>query len=289
MSVILVVGATGNIGRHVVRGLVEQGIAVRALSREPRRAAELLPTGVEIIGGDLTSAAAASSALQGVDKVYLATNGPDLLSAETNLINAARSAGVRHLVKVSVIGPSPDHVVLPARTHAALEELLLHSDVPATILRPNWFMENFLGAADGIIHQGAIYGSAGEGRVAFVDSRDTAAAAVAILTESGHEGKAYQLTGPAALTFAEAAEQLAAGIGRPVQYVDLTDEAFDSALTSAGVPSGLAAIYLQINRNAREGNLAETTDTVAQLTGTAPRSLAAFARDYAAVFSRTSA
>lgn len=285
---ILVVGATGNIGRHVVRGLVEQDIAVRALSRDPQRAAELLPAGVEVIVGDLTSAAAASSALQGVNKAYFATNGPDVLRAETNLINAARSAGVQHLVKVSVIGSSPDHFVLPARTHAAIEEVLAQSDVPVTILRPNWFMENFLGAADSI-NQGAIYGSAGEGRVAFIDSRDTAAAAVAVLTGSGHEGKAYQLTGPAALTFAEAAEQLAAGLGRPVQYVDLSDESFHTALTSGGVPSELAAIYVQINRNAREGNLAETTDTVAQLTGTAPRSLAAFARDYAMVFSRTSA
>jgi uncharacterized protein YbjT (DUF2867 family) len=224
-----------------------------------------------------------------VDKVYLATNGPDVLSAETNLINAARSAGVQHLVKVSVIGASPDHIGLAARTHAAIEEVLAQSDVSATILRPNWFMENFLSTADSIIHQGAIYGSAGEGRVAFIDSRDTAAAAVAVLTRSGRAGKAYQLTGPAALTFAEAAEQLAVGIGRPVRYVDLSDEAVHTALTSGGVPGELAAIYLQINRNARAGSLAETTDTIAQLTGNPPRSLATFARDHAAVFSSTSA
>jgi uncharacterized protein YbjT (DUF2867 family) len=155
----------------VVRNLFEQGVAVKALSRDPERAAQQLPPGVPVIAGDLTSPHSVAAAL----------HGPDSVAGEIHLIRGARTAGIRQLVKVSVIGPASDHFVLLARGHATIEKELAESGVPATLLRPNWFMENFLGAANTIMHQGAIYGSAGEGRVAFIDSRDTADAAVACI------------------------------------------------------------------------------------------------------------
>jgi uncharacterized protein YbjT (DUF2867 family) len=120
--------------------------------------------------------------------------------------------------------------------------------------------------------------------VAFIDSRDTAAAAVAVLTGDGHEGRDYVLTGPESLTFAEAGAALAAGLGRPVAYVDITDEALHSAITGAGMPDAVGDMVVQINRNARAGNLAEVTPTVADLTGRPPYSLEQFARDNAAAF-----
>ena len=281
---ILVIGATGNIGKHVVASLVEKGVEVRALTRQAHHARTLLPASIDIVEGDLTDADTAARVLRGVDKVYLATNGNDSVVAETTLIRAARAARVQQIVKVSVIGATPQNFVVLAQAHAAIEQELRAADIPATILRPNWFMENFFGAADTIKSQGATYGSAGDGKVAFVDSRDTAAVAVMALLGKGHEGKEYQITGPEALTFAEAAQRIGKGIGRQVAYVNLSDENFQAALLGAGLPAQVAEIFLQINRNAREGNLAQVTNTVAELTGAPARSLEAFAHDYQAVF-----
>lgn len=278
---LLITGATGNIGRHLLAECIARGLSVRALSRNPQRAAALLPQGTPIVGGDLTVPTDVVRILDGVDQIYLATNGADQLRAEQNLITAATAAGIRQIVKVSVIGASPHHYVWYAQVHAAIEQTLVESGIPATILRPNWFMENFFGSAPTIAAQGAIYGSAGEGRVAFIDSRDTAEVALRVLTEEGHTGKAYQLTGPRALTFAEAAAQLGAGLGRQVQYVDLSDEQFHQALLGAGLPDAVAEVVVQINRNAREGNLATVTDTIETLMGHEPRSLADFVRDHA--------
>lgn len=286
---LLITGATGNIGKHLVAESIVRGIPVRALSRDPLRAAALLPQGTPIVSGNLMVSADVERVLDGVNKIYLATNGTDQLVAEQTLIAAAKAAGVRHIVKVSVIGASPQHYVWYAQVHAAIEQTLAESGIPATILRPNWFMENFFGSAPTIATQGTIYGSAGEGRVAFIDSRDTAEVALRVLTEDGHAGKAYQLTGSRALTFAEAAAELSIGLERRVEYVDLSDEQFHQALTGAGLPDSVAAVIVQINRNARENNLAAVTDTVKTLTGHEPRSLADFARDHSPLLIRVPA
>lgn len=286
---ILVIGATGNIGKHVVAGLLEKGVSVRAFTRDAERASTVLPQGAQIIQGDLGNSAEISAALKDVEKVFLATNGsPQQMELENSFIDAAREAGVRHLVKVSVIGASPNHFVVYAQDHAAIEQHLAASGLAATILRPNWFAENFFGSAETIIGHGAIYGSAEEGQVAFVDSRDTAAVAVTVLTEEGHTGKDYQITGPEALTFAEAAGRLAKGIGRAVNYVNLSDAQFKEALVGAGLPAEIAQTILQINRNARENNLAQVSSTVQELTGKSARPLEDFARDYASRFSAAS-
>lgn len=286
---IVVIGATGNIGKHVVAALNSQGLPVRVVSRDGQRARQSLPASVELVQADLTRQADVHAALRGATKVYLATSGPDQLTAETNVINAARGADVQQLVRVSVIGASSDHGVSIARVHHQLDQALAASGVPNTTLRPNWFMENFFGAVDSIVQQGAIYGSAADGRVAFIDSRDTAAVAVQALTEDGHVGKAYNLTGPESLTFAEAAQRLHTATGRAVTYVNLSDTDFRGALVGAGVPAALVEVYVEINRNARENNLAEVTHTVETLTGRPARTLASFARDNAAAFTSAKA
>lgn len=280
-KMILIVGGTGNIGRHVVPALVERGEQVRVLSRDPENARGLLGEGVEIVEGDLMDPSSLAPALAGVEKAYLATNNDDQALMESNFIEAAGEARVRHIVKVSVVGATHDNFVVLARAHAAIEEKLSASGIPATILRPYWFMENFLGSADTIAGQGTIYGSAGDGKVAFVDSRYTAAIAVEALTGEGHEGKEYAISGPEALTFAEAAEKIGAGIGREVDYVDMPEEDFKGALTGAGLPEMVTELFTQIFRNARIGTFAGTTGTIEELTGCPARKLEDFARDHA--------
>jgi len=281
---ILIVRGTGNVGRHVVAALVERGESVRVLTRDPERARALLGAGAEVVAGDLTDPSSLGPALQGVETVYLATNRGDQALMESTLIEAATGAGVRHIVKISLVGATRDTFVALARTHAAIEGTLAASGIPATVLRANYFMDNFLGSADTIAGQGAVYGAAGDGKFAFVDARDIAAVAVTALTEGGHEGKTYAITGPEALTFAEAADKIGAGIGREVRYVDLPDADFQGALAGAGLPGALVEIYAQGHRAARLGVYAEVTGAVEELTGARARTLEAFAHDYADAF-----
>lgn len=273
-------GATGNIGRHLVPALVTRGAEVRVLVRDADRARSVLGAVaedplVDLAVGDLADAAAVRGALKGVEGAYLATNGADQVQLEQEFIAAARQMELGHMVKVSVIGATPDSPVWLAWGHAAIEQTLTTSGIPATLLRPNWFMENFHGSAPTITAQSAIYGSAGRGRVAFVDFRDTAAVAAAVLTGAGHASQEYVVTGPAALTFAEAAEAFSRALGRTVSYIDLDDEQFRSALTGNGLPEPVAEVFGQINRNARAGNLAKVSTTVADLTGSPARDMRA--------------
>ena len=277
---IVVVGATGNIGRHVVARLVAKGEEIRVLTRDATRAQLVwgdAAGSLDVVEGDLADAGVLERLVAGADRAFITTPGtPDQPALELGFLRAVRAEGVEHVVKISVLGPASDHVVPYARWQAEIER-----DIPTglatTILRPNWFAENFLGSAP-TIATGAIYGSAGAGRVAFVDSRDTAAVAVAALTGGLPVGD-YAVTGPAALTFDEAAAAIGRGLGRPVSYVDLTDEQFHGALLSAGLPADVADAVVAINQNARRGALSQVTDVVRRATGEAPRSLEQWAAD----------
>jgi uncharacterized protein YbjT (DUF2867 family) len=282
---VVVVGATGNIGRHVVAGLAAKGEEVRALTRDAARAREVFgaaATSVDIVQGDLADADGLERLVAGADRAFLATTGtPEQPALELGFLRAAAAQGVEHVVKISVLGPALDHVVPFARWHAEIERDL-PGGLATTILRPSWFAENFFGSAP-TIATGAIYGSAGDGRVGFVDSRDTAAVVVAALTGALPVGD-YAVTGPDALTFAEAAAAIGQGLGREVSYVDLTDEQFHAALLSAGLPADIADAVVAINQNARRGALSEVSDVVRRATGAAPRSLEQWAADNRAAF-----
>jgi uncharacterized protein YbjT (DUF2867 family) len=281
---ILIIGGTGNVGRHVVAALVGRGEPARVLTRDPGRARKLLGTGAEIVAGDLTDPSSLGPALRDVEKAYLATNGGDQVRMESNAIEAAQRAGVGQIVKLSGFLAAHPTVNVYGQAHAGIEERLAASAIPATILRPNWFMENFLGAAETIAGDGAIYGAAADGKAAFVDARDIAAVAVTALTENGHTGRTYAITGPEALTFAEAAAEIGAGIDREVRYVDLPDTDFRGALAGAGLPGDLVELFAQSYRAARLGLYDGVSGVVEELTGARARTLEAFARDYAGAF-----
>ncbi len=285
---LLVVGATGNIGRHLVPLLVREGRKVRVLTRDASRASlwdDEVRSSLDVVEGHIEDPAVLATALDGVERAFVTLPGtPAQVAQETGLLRAAARAGVGHVVKVSVIGPATDHPVAYARYQAQIESVLSSTGIATTILRPNWFAENFVGSAATITGDGAVYGSAGAGRVAFVDSRDTAGVAAHVLTGSGHEGREYVVTGPQALTFAEAAQELAQGLGRPVEYVDLDDESFAGALAGAGLPADVVEAVVSIMGNARRGALAEVTTTVPELLGRPARSLRQWAADNAVAF-----
>jgi uncharacterized protein YbjT (DUF2867 family) len=286
---ILVVGATGNTGRETVPRLLERGIAVRALSRDPERA-RALPgfSGAEIVAGDPARPETLEPAMQGVTKVFLIPpSGPGSDTSEQNVIEAARRAGVRHIVKLSALCADPSAPSMALSHNYRAEEILKSSGVPYTILRPSSFMQNFLYYYSASIRgEGAVYQSLGEARMAIIDTRDIAEVAVKVLTSEGHEGKTYDLTGPEALTYAEAAEKLGAAIGRPVRYVDVPAAAYEQALVGFGLPPFVAAEVVNIYGRGpyREGKAGSISSSVADLLGRPARSFSEFARDHAAYF-----
>jgi len=282
---ILVTGATGTVGSPLISRLRERRVDVRALVRHPDRAGGIAAAGAHLVGGDFGDPASLRAALDGVSAVFLACgNVPEQVDYECAVIDAAETSGVQRIVKLSARGAAVDSPVAYWHWHAVIERHLRASGTPFTVLQPGFLMTNLLGAADQVRHQGMLFAPAADARIAMIDPGDIAAAAAVALTESGHEGQTYVLTGPEAMTYHRVAEDLSAAIGRRVGFVDIPSDAARSALVGAGLPSFAADQVVRVFDALRHGAQSSTTDTVRALTGTPARPFAAFARDYAGAF-----
>jgi (4-alkanoyl-5-oxo-2,5-dihydrofuran-3-yl)methyl phosphate reductase len=283
-AMILVIGATGNVGSEVVRGIVAAGHEVRAFVRGGDGAAEKLPRGVEIARGDLAAPASIAAALEGVDKMYLlAPLVPNMPELEAAAIGAAKNARVKHIVKHSNMG-APEGASTLQRWHRAGEKLIESSGIPWTFVRPTGFMSNAFGWAETIKTQGAVYSPGGTGKLSVVDPRDIAAVAVKALTERGHEGKAYDVTGPQALSTAEQVNTIAEVIGKPLRYIDVPEPAAREGMLKMGMPAPIVEAMIEFMRLVRAGDGAIVSNDVEKVTGRAPRTFAAWARENAAFF-----
>ncbi|HEY5136547.1 MAG TPA: SDR family oxidoreductase [Candidatus Nanopelagicales bacterium] len=282
---ILVTGANGNIGSAVVPDLLDRGVPVRVLVRDTAKAQKAFGDRVEIIEGDLSDTASVQSALDGVEKVFLNTPSLDgFIDLQRPLIDAAARAGVAHLVRISVMGADLTSPISYARGHAALDAHLASTDLPWTVLAPSGYFQNLLSSAESI-RQGAIYGSAGDGAVGFIDTRDIAAVAAAILTGDGHEGQTHVLTGGRAITYSEIAAAFQSELGHDVAYIDVPPEAFGENLRGFGLPDSQVTDILALFEVFKAGYAATVTPDVAQLLGRQPRTIADFAHDYRTVVS----
>jgi len=291
--VILVTGATGQVGSQLVRVLRVAGVPFRALVRDAKRAADMLGADVSLIEGDHMNAKSLVSALVGVERVFLISPlVPELARLEGNVIAAAARSGVKHIVKLSTLGvvqTKRDSVLPEPRQyplHRESEKRLERSGIAFTYLRSGPFMQNTLNFAPSIVKEGVFRGSWGDGRMGYVDMRDVVAVAARVLTEDGHEGKAYGLAGPEALSHAQIAEKISAATGREVRYVDVPIEATQRALLARGIPEWLVGAMVEVMAHAREGNADGVSDTVGKITGKPPHSFDDFAREFASVFGR---
>jgi uncharacterized protein YbjT (DUF2867 family) len=285
---ILVIGATGVTGSETVRHLVERGEKVRALTRDPAKA-EAMPAlaGAEIVVGDSSKPESLDAVFEGVDKVYLVPptdRGWDRM--QSGLIDQARRAGVRHIVKLSAIGVSPDQPSMSLRFHWEGEQELEASGIPSTFIRGNSFSQNTLFDAETIKTEGKFYSCVGDAAFAKIDTRDIGEVVARVLSEEGHEGKTYELTGPEPLTYDEIARRLTAALGKTVEYVDMPDDEYAAFLEASGFPDWLAKEFVDIYGRGHygDGRGAVTTTTVEDLIGRPPRRFDEFAHDYADAF-----
>ena len=284
---LLITGATGNTGTELAKQLSAKGVPFRALVRSVENAGQLaaLP-GIELVCGDLGDPDSLAAALKGIKRAFLLTNSSE--QAETlqlGFVDAARQAGVQHIVKLSQLAASIDSPVRFLRYHAAVEQHIRASGMAYTFLRPNLFMQGLLGFSGTIAAKGMFFASIGEARVSLVDIRDIAALAAAALTGQGHEGKIYNITGPEALTHAEIAAQFSAVLGREVRFINVSPEEMRQAVIGVGFPLWQADGLIEDYAHYARGEAAAVTADVEMITGRAPRSFKGFVNDYRQAFS----
>jgi uncharacterized protein YbjT (DUF2867 family) len=286
---ILVAGATGTVGREIVRALLRQGERVRVLVRDETRARSILGESVELAIGDFADPASLRAVFRSMDKaVMLAPNTPHQAVLEGNLIDAAKDAGIRHLVELSGLGADPGSPARIARCHAQVEQAVAASGIAYTVLRPNTFMQNFPRMAPTIMTEGLRL-PMGRCRVSLVDVCDIAAVAAAVLTQPGHHGAIYEITGSEALSFTEIAEILSRAAGRRIEYTDIPPDVFKNDLRRAGWPAWQAAAVTELYLYATPSSGAVVTTAIADITGKRPTPFLAFVREHAAAFREASA
>jgi uncharacterized protein YbjT (DUF2867 family) len=281
---VLVTGATGNTGSALVERLLRSGVSVRAMVRTPAAEARFDESAAMPVVADFDDPDAVAAALAGVDRAYLVTPSSERAEAQQmRFAELAAAAGVRHLVKLSQFAAAPDSPVRFLRYHAAVEQHIRGLGIGWTFLRPNLYLQGLLAMAGPIRAEGRFFAPIGEARVSAVDVRDIADVAAAVLTEPGHDGATYSITGPAAVTHAEIAAAIGEATGRPVSFVDVPPAVFADQLRHvlpAWQVEGLVEDYAHYAR----GEAAEVHDTVVSVTGHAPRTLSEFARDYEDAF-----
>ena len=282
---ILVTGSTGTIGSALIEDLALLGAPVRALVRTPEKAGTVERGGVEATVGDLGSPETLDAALDAVEQAFLLTPAdPRQPEWEKNFVEAAERAGVRHVVKLSAFIANPDSPLRFGRTHGEGERHLEESALSWTFLRPNSYMQNTLSNAWSIASERRLYSPVLDAKVALIDSRDVAAVAARVLTEEGHEGKVYELTGPEAISNREVAEQLSTVLGQQLECVKISFEDARQGMVGGGVPEWLADGVIELARLQEAGYAAGLTNRVAEIIGREPRRFEEFAHDYKSAF-----
>jgi len=283
---ILITGATGRTGAEAAQQLAKQGVPVRVLVRNADKATQLKDAGIDIAVGDASDATAVQAALRGVSKLaVILSNGERQLAMEKQLADLAAEAGVGHVLKVSSVearagAHNPVHI-----THWESEQHVRAVSKAWTIVRPSFYLQNFLSNAPTIKAEGKFYYPFGEkGAAVMTDSRDVGKFIAHVFTTAGHEGQSYDVTSPDLLKFSEVAALFSKELGRPITYVP-QDPADYRAMLGRFVKSpwhldAVCGIFAEI----AAGYTAKPTDTFKRVTGQEPMTTAGFIREFRAVF-----
>ena len=282
---ILVTGAGGNVGRPLIEQLASAGMPARAAYHSADKAARAHAAGLDAVTVDYARPETLSPALDGVDAVFLLAAGVQgQIEGETNVVRAARAAGVRRIVKLSVFGAAEEEFGI-ARTHRPVEREIEASGLAWTFLRPASYMQNFTNfMAPTIRSQHAIYTLIPDSAFNHVDTRDVARVAATVLSSDGHEGKAYTLTGPRSFSYREAARAIGVVTGAPVQVVALTESDIRAGMKSHGVPDLYADHLVDLDRWYESGKGDQLTSSIRDITGREPTTFEGFVEEFAGEF-----
>ncbi|SEB62823.1 SDR family oxidoreductase [Terriglobus roseus] len=276
---IVVTGATGKLGQHVIEGLLKSvpPAEIVAAVRTPEKAADLAAKGVQVRQADYFQPASLGTAFAGADALLLISSSElrDRVSQHKTVIDAAKSAGVKLIAYTSLLRADTSTNSVLAPDHSATEDYLRASGVPFVILRNGWYLENHTENLGPALEHGAILGAAKDGRFASAARADYAAAAVAVLTGKGHENKVYELGGDAPYTLTELAAEVTRQSGKTVIYQNLPEAEYEKTLESFGLPTAIAHMLADADRGASEGELDNPGSDMRTLIGRPTTSLAA--------------
>ncbi|MFC6354501.1 SDR family oxidoreductase [Luethyella okanaganae] len=268
---LVVTGATGSLGRHVIETLLAKGTpadTIVAAGRNPERLAELAARGVKTAQIDYARPETLEGVFDGADAVLLVSGSEvgQRVQQHANAIAAAVSAGVGRIVYTSAPRADVSELVL-APEHKATEQLIRESGIPATILRNGWYTENYVQALQQARETGVVVASVGDGRVASASRSDYAEAAAIVLADESHVGKVYELSGDVAWNYDELASTIGDIVGREVVFRSVTPEEHAAILAEAGLDEGTIGFVVALDANTRDGLLAETSGDLARLLG----------------------
>ncbi len=278
---ILVTGATGQIGKELIPQLQAAGQSVRVLARDKKKVTHLDPC-IERAVGDLNDLESIVSAMRGVQRVFLVTFEAQ---QDINVIEAVRRTGLQHIVKLSTL-EAKDHRIKVGNWHYEREELIRASGLAWTFLRPGMFMSNTIEWwAESIKGQGSVFFPGGKrGKVAPIDPRDVASVATLALTQPGHTGQAYELTSAELFTMGEMVQVISQVLGKPIQYVDIPPLGAKLFMLKTGMDKTLVNTLMEMLASLRKNEGAIVTDTVQRLTGFPPRLFESWCREHINAF-----
>lgn len=268
---ILVTGASGQLGRRIIANLLARGIEANqivAAMRSPEKASDLSEQGIVVRQADYNAPASFAAALKDVKRVVLVSSSEvgQRLPQHKNVINAAKDAGVELLAYTSILHADTSPLAL-ADEHRQTEAALAESGVPYVLLRNGWYSENYTMSAPAAVEHGAVFGSAGEGKYSTAARDDYADAAAVVITSANQAGKTYELAGDQAFTLSEYAGYLSELSGKKISYQDLPEAEFSNALVGIGLPEGFAAILADSDVGASKGGLFDDSKTLSALIG----------------------
>jgi NAD(P)H dehydrogenase (quinone) len=283
---IVVTGATGHLGRHVLEALLERNVpasGIVAAGRSVDKLADFAAKGVRVVSIDYSDPASVAAALKGATRVLLISGSEvgQRVEQHRTVIDAAKAEGVELLAYTSIANADTTAMLL-ADEHKATEELLRTSGVPFVLLRNGWYLENYTEQLPGTLAQGAIAGSAGDGKVSGATRQDYAQAAAAVLVAEDQAGKVYELGGDSAFSMAELAAEITAATGKEISYNNMPGGEYAGLLTQVGVPGAFAEILADSDLGIARGDLLVSSGDLQKLIGRPTTSLADAVRATAA-------
>lgn len=279
---ILITGATGNVAGTILPHLAGKGVTVRALVRDPAKAAKL---GVETVQGDLEYHHALPKAFAGADTVVIIhPPGPRAPAQSSNALWAAKQAGVKRIVRLSAIGAGYDAPTINGRMHGLSDHEVVASGLAYTIIKPHFFLQNLLGNAPQIAKDGKLFYAMGDGKLPMIDVRDIGEFFARVLLTDGHDGKTYTITGPSAVTLHEFAAAVSRATGKPVAYVPVPVEAAVQGMKSWGMDDWMVGMMIDYMAAYARSWASDVTPDFQQVVGRPSRSVDEFARDFASAF-----
>lgn len=286
-SQIFVLGATGTVGKEVVELLVGRGISFRAgIHRSPLHLSEseFTDASIDTVPLELTDVDSIVRAIEGTDVLFfLSPSVGDFVPLAENVIKAAKQVGVRHIVRLSIAGADDGKYSL-AKLHHQVDQMIMRSEIPFTLIQPVSFMQNFLRHIGSIQGENRFYEPLGAAHVSFIDARDIAALAVTAMTQNGHEGKTYVITGPGSLSDNDIADIFSRVLERRVQYVDISEKEAKDRWKASGLSDKRVEWWSEYYQFCRDGSISFLSPVDPILIGREPITFEMFVKDHAGMF-----